>query len=338
MSRVQALNTFFSLHPVPLYRSAPDGTLLAGNEALAALLGFPNAQQMLAERERVYAYFADPEARNRWVDEIKETGVIFDFDVELLRMDGTSIWVRDTARAVRDKSGDVLYFEGSLVDVTDRIMLQRSKDIFVATVSHELRNPISVILGMSREIANDYEGFSETERREMIEIIAREADEASWLIDDLLVAHHNDPDQISVGIESFDLMSEIERVVDAFEGEVDLSRPSEAKAFADPGRTRQIVRNLLSNARRYGGEKVRISVTTGPEAVAVEVADSGGPIPPEYLDQIFTPFGKVPGTHHARSVGLGLTVCRRLAEVMNGTLTYHHENGWSTFRLELPAG
>ncbi len=338
MSRVEALNTFFSLLPVPLYRSAPDGTLLAGNEALAMLLGYPSAQQMLAERERVYTYFADPDARNRWVDEIKETGVVLDFDVELLRRDRTSIWARDTARAVHDESGKVVYFEGSLVDVTDRIMLQRSKDIFVATVSHELRNPISVILGMSREMANDYEGFSETERREMIEIIAREADEASWLIDDLLVAHHDDPDQISIGIESFDLLRELERVVDVFEGEVDLIGPEDAKASADPGRTRQIIRNLLSNARRYGGETVRISIATGEDQVTVEVADSGGPIPSEYLDQIFKPFGKVPGTHHARSVGLGLTVCRRLAEVMGGALSYQHEDGWSTFRLQLPAG
>lgn len=338
MSRVQALNTFFRLLPVPLYRSAPDGSLLAGNEALATLLGYPNAEQMLAEREIVYAYFADPEDRSRWVDEIKETGVVVDFDVELLRRDGTSIWVRDTARAVHDEAGELIHFEGSLVDVTDRIMLQRSKDIFVATVSHELRNPITVILGMGRELANDYDGFTDKERREMIEIIAREADEATWLIEDLLVAHHADSNEISIGIEEFEVLGEVRRVVDVFDGVVRIEGALDTRASADPGRTRQIIRNLLSNARRYGGEDIRLRVGNGTGTVVIEVADSGDAIPAEHLEQIFRPFGRVPGTQHARSVGLGLTVCRRLAEVMGGTLSYEHRDGWSSFILTLPAG
>lgn len=337
MSRVHALNTFFRLLPVPLYRSSPDGALLAGNEALAALLGYPDAAGMLAESEIVYTYFADPEARNRWVDEIRESGVVYDFDVELLRRDGASIWVRDTARVVRDESGEILYFEGCLIDVTDRIMLQRSKDIFVAMVSHELRNPISVILGLSSELAADYEGFSEDERREMVDLIAREADEASWLIEDLLVVHGTNSDGVSIGIESFDIMREIARVVEVIDADVDIEGEPPIVVQADPGRTRQILRNLLTNAVRYGGDHIRIVVRSNVDSVDIKVSDSGDPIPEAYLDQMFLPFGKVPGAHNSRSVGLGLTVCRRLAEVMNGSLVYSHQDGWSSFLLVLPA-
>ncbi|MDH3189380.1 MAG: HAMP domain-containing histidine kinase [Acidimicrobiia bacterium] len=335
MARVEALGAFFNLLPVPLYRSSPDGTLLAGNEALAALLGYPGAKQMLAERERVYNYFADPETRNRWVEQIRQHGVVRDFDVELLRRDGRSIWVRDTARAVHDDAGDVVYFEGSLVDVTDRIMLQQSKDLFVATVSHEIRNPIAAILGLGRELASDYDGFTDAERREMISIIAREADEASLLIDDLLVAHHTDPAQISVVPKSFDVSEEINRVVGA---DVQVDAPAGIEVFADPGRTRQILRNLLINAGRYGGPRIRVSVEDRGEQVTIAIADSGPPIADEYLDQIFQPYGRVPGGQHSGSAGLGLTVCRRLCELMNGSLSYRHTAGWSTFVLVLPAG
>lgn len=338
MSGIKSLRSFFNLLPVPLYRSAPDGSLLAGNEALASLLGYPGAEQMLAERKMVHAYFADPDARSRWVDQIAETGVVYDFDVELRRRDGTSVWVRDTARAVHNETGEILHFEGSLVDVTDRIMLQRSKEIFVATVSHELRHPISVILGMGHELDSQYDAFSELERREMIALIAREADEASWLIDDLLVAQHSSADQISVGIELFVVLPEIERVVDVLGANVDISCPPSTRVLGDPGRTRQIVRNLLSNAMRYGGDSIRIAVRTRGNVVSIDTSDNGEPIPSEYLEKIFLPFGTIPGTIHPRSVGLGLTVCRTLAEAMGGTLSYRHEGGWSTFCLELLAG
>ena len=337
MSGIESLGAFFSLLPVPLYRSAPDGTLLAGNEALASLLGYPGAEQMLAERDMVHSYFADPDARDRWVDAIEEAGVVYEFDVELLRRDGTSIWVRDTARAVHDEAGDVVHFEGSLVDVTDRIVLQRSKEIFVATVSHELRHPISVILGMGHELDARYDSFSEGERREMISLIAREADEASWLIEDLLVAQHSDSDQISTGIELFRVLPEIERVVDVLDADVTVVCPPSTRVLGDPGRTRQIIRNLLSNATRYGGDSIQLVVRTEGNVVLIEISDSGGPIPAEYLEKIFLPFGTVPGTIHPRSVGLGLTVCRRLAEAMGGTLSYEHQSGWSTFRLGLRA-
>lgn len=335
MSRVQALKTFFSLLPVPLYRSSPDGTLLAGNEALARLLGYESSEQMLTEREMVNSYFIDPEERRRWMEEISTSGVIYDFDVELQRRDGTSIWVRDTARVVVDEGGEVMYFEGALIDVTDRIMLQRSKDEFVATVSHEVRNPISVVLGMGRELANDYDSFSDEERREMVQLIAREADEASWLIDDLLVAHHADSNQVSFEIEPIDVLAEVERVVSVFDGSVRVDDVQDVKAMADSGRVRQIIRNLVSNARRYGGGDIRIGVLRVDETVIVEVSDAGGPIPVEYLDQIFKAFGRAPGAQHARSVGLGLTVCKTLAELMGGSLQYVHKGGRSCFRLAL---
>lgn len=336
MSRVQALKTFFSLLPVPLYRSSPDGTLLVGNEALARLLGYESSEQMLTERKRVNSYFINPEERNRWMEQISNSRVVYDFDIELQRRDGTGIWVRDTARVVTDENGDVIYFEGALIDVTDRVLLQRSKDEFVATVSHEVRNPIAVVLGMGRELANDYDSFSDEERREMIQLIAREADEASWLIDDLLVAHHADSNQVSFEIEPIDVLAEVERVISVFDGTVNLDGGHGVKAMADSGRVRQIIRNLVSNARRYGGGDIRIGILSVDETVVIKVSDSGGPIPPESLDQIFEPFGRAPGTQNARSVGLGLTVCKTLAELMGGTLRYAHEDGRSCFRLALP--
>ena len=94
----------------------------------------------------------------------------------------------------------------------DRIdSIQDVKDAFVATVSHELRNPISVLLGLAQELASDYEGFSDAERREIADVMARQADDASWLIEDLLVAHREDMSTVVVVTETFDVGDEVQR-------------------------------------------------------------------------------------------------------------------------------
>ena len=122
--------------------------------------------------------------------------------MQLSRPDGTTIWVRDSARAIRDDKGEIQYYEGSLIDVTDKFEASRAKDDFIATVSHELRNPLAAMLGLGQELADHYDTFTDEERRDMANMIARQADDASWLIEDLLVAYRDNMSQISVSMRS----------------------------------------------------------------------------------------------------------------------------------------
>jgi signal transduction histidine kinase len=106
--------------------------------------------------------------------------------------------------------------------------------------------------------------------------------------------------------------------------------------WADPTRLRQIVRNLITNAIRYGGEEITVAISaTGPKAT-IDVRDSGGPIPDSRVETMFDPFDHSDsGGRTPNSVGLGLAVARSLAQIMNGDLTYDYD-GWSVFHLELP--
>jgi PAS domain S-box-containing protein len=321
---------------VPLYRSAPDGALLAGNAALAQILGFESMEALRGHSGSVNTFYPDPGAREGWMETILAQGTAHDFDVELRRHDGQVVWVRDTARAVYDEEGGLRYFEGCLIDVTDRIRLERSRDQFIATVSHELRTPITAIFGLSTEMESAYASFEEEEKKEMIALVAREAEEASWLIEDLLVAHRADFADVKFSMDSFPIMDEIRRVADSVDSKFTISGEEGTVVTADPLRTRQIVRNLLTNAVRYGGSEASIEVEQAGDLVRVSVCDSGDPIDGATLQYIFEPFVGTP--QNSQSVGLGLWISRRLSELMGGSIHYNHDDVRSQFILTLPAG
>jgi PAS domain S-box-containing protein len=338
MNGFDELNSFFRRMPVALYRTSTTGELIAGNTALAGLLGYPTVEEMMAVLPTVETIYMDPAQRADWLERIGSEGVILDFDVQLARPDGTTVWVRDSARAIRDEKGQIMYYEGSLVDVTDKFEASRAKDDFIATVSHELRNPLAAMLGLGQELADHYDTFTDDERRDMANMIARQADDASWLIEDLLVAYRDNMSQVSVSIQELDVIKEIERVLEVVDYPIEV-RVFEGSSMimADPRRTRQILRNLVTNAMRYGGEVIQVNLTKTGDRIEVKVQDSGRPIPNADVERIFRAYERGRGTPHSGSVGLGLNVARRLARLMDGDLTYRHEDGWSEFVLSLPS-
>ena len=338
MTGIEELDELFRRMPVAIYRTSPGGELLAANTALANLLGFETvdeARKALASVETVYV---DSSERRRWLEAIEAAGVIYDFDVELMRPDGSTVWVQDTARVIRDHTGEIQYFEGALIDVTEKVRAKKAKDEFLATVSHELRNPIAVVLGLGEELANNYDSFSDDDRRDMANLIARQADDASWLIEDLLVAYRDDVSRVPVSVTDFDVVKACERVLEVVDYPIEIVVPEDAgRVRADPRRTRQIVRNLVSNALRYGGEKVLIRIEAVGDRVEVSVCDDGSPIEGSNIEKIFRPFETLGSERHPTSVGLGLPVARKLARLMDGDLTYRYADSMSCFVMSLPA-
>ena len=104
--------------PIGAYRSTPEGRLVTVNEALVKLLGYPDRATLLATP--VPAIYVDPRDRVRWQRLIERRGILTGFEVRWRRFDGTPIWVRESARAVRDVSGRVAYYEGTVEDVTEK--------------------------------------------------------------------------------------------------------------------------------------------------------------------------------------------------------------------------
>lgn len=217
--------------------------------------------------------------------------------------------------------------------------VSRAKDRFIASVSHELRTPLTGVIGFAQELRNNLAEISPGDLEEMIGLIAEQSLEVGNIVEDLLVAARADAGNLTVLASDVDLLTQVESVVGGFPEDTQRSivlTSGTAVAFADETRVRQILRNLLTNAMRYGGERIEVAVSNGP-AACLTVRDNGAGIPESQQKLIFEPYYRVhEKAGRPDSVGLGLTVSRQLARLMGGDLSYRYEGGWSVMELALP--
>ena len=220
--------------------------------------------------------------------------------------------------------------------------LTRSKDQFLASVSHELRTPLTGVLGFAELLRDGPDELSEEERRSMISSVAGEASDLAAIIDDLLVAARSELDLLAITRVPVSLRAQIAQVLEttdaSLRSRVELVGDPRQTAIGDPGRVRQIIRNLVTNAVRYGGDRIEIRFGVGDGMVRVEVADDGPGLERENWERIFEPYFRVHQGSDTQpaAIGIGLSVARHLARLMEGDLTYRREAGWSVFRLSLP--
>ncbi len=220
--------------------------------------------------------------------------------------------------------------------------LMRSKDQFVATVSHEIRNPLTVVLGFADELRDGLQRKGDLDSAELAELVGDQSREINNIIDDLLVAARAELGSMTVVPEIIDLGREVRTVVrgcvcvkdvrDAIALDLEV-----APVWADPSRVRQIIRNLLTNAIRYGGDSISVVVRSEEDVVTACVCDDGPGIPEEDRANVFEAYRQGhTNTPVSGSVGLGLNVSRELARLMDGDLVYSYVGGVSTFALTLP--
>lgn len=222
---------------------------------------------------------------------------------------------------------------------TDRLRATADeKDRFLATVSHELRTPLTVVSGVANELHDRPADFSAEENRDLLGMIVEQTDELAAIVEDLLIAARSDIGKIKITKQPVELCVEAVRAMDTA-GTNASTHGTPGVAIADDQRVRQILRNLLTNARRYGGPNIKVEYTNGPDWVAVTVADDGVGIPAAQRDSVFEAYESAhQDDRPVKSVGLGLYISRELANAMGGDLEYHRNQGWSRFTLRLPAG
>ena len=210
------------------------------------------------------------------------------------------------------------------------------KDRFLASVSHELRTPLTVVSGLAYELHDKLSQFTPVEREGLMDMLVEQTDELTGIVEDLLVAARSDIGSVTVHRQEVDLRCLVEQVMESTGIEAS-TRGDPGHALADPQRVRQILRNLLTNAKRYGGSKVRIDFAEGAGWTEVSVADDGMGIPVQKRRSVFEPYESAHApTTNVESVGLGLYISRNLARAMGGELEYAYDGEWSHFRLRLP--
>jgi len=218
-----------------------------------------------------------------------------------------------------------------------------ARDQFVASVSHELRTPLTGIMGLAIELWTGHDTYTREEIHEFLGLIASQSQDLSHIIEDLLVSARASNGALIVNAASILLDVEVKAVVTEHERYdsgmgIDISKMIlHQQAWADPIRVRQIIRNLITNARRYGGERVTAHTRVDRRSTYLSIRDDGAGVPSDRAEAIFDPYERAhTATGTTESVGLGLAVSRTLARLMGGDLTYRRDAGWTVFELSLP--
>lgn len=266
------------------------------------------------------------------------------YELRLNGKDGTLCTALSRGVPVRDEEGELVGYAGINLDISDRKEMEEAlrranaaKDEFLGFVSHELRSPLTAILGNAAILQRDpaVAGVDPAESaaeivqhaqrlQRLIEnmlILAREEIGRSWDLEPLLVQH-----AASAVVERHRANFPASPV------QLDLA-PALPPVLAEPTSFDQILSNLLSNAAKYSppGKPIDVALRCRDDAVVITVGDRGPGISPEEVDAVLQPFVRSQRTAGlAPGLGLGLAVCRRLAEAMGGSLFLRPRTGGGT--------
>jgi signal transduction histidine kinase len=203
----------------------------------------------------------------------------------------------------------------------------------VAAVSHEVRTPLTAVVGIAQELDANWASIPDETRHELVGLVAEQAADMTAIVEDLLTAAKAEQGKLTIDPQPVDLSDVVVSVMTQLRIEP-LPVSGSARAWADPQRVRQVMRNLVVNARRYGGKEIVLVCGTDGGHAFVEVSDNGSGVPMGQLEELFSPYA---GTDdRPDSTGLGLAFSRQLAVMMGGNLTYRREANRTVFRLTLP--
>ncbi|MBK7865057.1 MAG: response regulator [Archangiaceae bacterium] len=258
--------------------------------------------------------------------------------------------LRETHRRLSDSNKGVLALTSELEERADALRHNAEvKARLVANVSHEFRTPLHTVMGLSKLLLDPRGDALSDEQKKQVGFIRTAAEELSAMVNDMLDLSKTEAGKVTLKPERFtgpEFISSLRgmlRPLLTSDSKVSLEFESgdDVRLESDRGKVAQVVRNLVSNALKFTetGE-VRVSVKKAGDHVAFKVSDTGIGIAPENLEVIFEEFTQIdnPLQKKTKGTGLGLTLCRRLAEMLSGTLEVESQLGkGSVFTLTIPA-
>jgi PAS domain S-box-containing protein len=290
----------------------------------------------------------------------RESATGYDIEYRMIHEDGRIVWVNERAVVLKDSNGRPWVIQGVILDITDRktaeaeleLAWQREressehlrsldevKNLLLHAVSHDMRGPITAILGSALVLEDPGRALDDEKRGELMHAIAVSARKLNRLVTDLL-----DLDRLERGIvepnrRPTDVAALARRVV----GELGLDDratvdASPGEADVDPVHVERILENLLLNAANHtpAGTEIRVAVRREPDGVEIDVADRGGGVPVELREVIFEPFRQ---GGNGQGLGIGLSLVARFAALHGGRAWVEDaDGGGACFRVTLPRG
>ncbi len=271
--------------------------------------------------------------------------------------DGEYRWFLSRAMPIRNEAGEVLHWFGTNTDITEQRLAEdllretnRMKDEFLATLSHELRTPMSAILGWSQLLRKSSEGSISGDLVQGLEVIERNARLQSQIIDDLLDMNRIISGKIRLDMKTINLVDVARAAIDAIVPSAETRRLKLEPSFesdrmivrGDPNRLQQVFYNLLTNAVKFtpDGGSIRVFCGRVESSVEFRVTDTGIGIKREFLPHVFERFRQQDAstTRTYGGLGLGLGIVKHLVELHGGRVHVSSDgaNMGATFSVVLP--
>jgi two-component system CheB/CheR fusion protein len=339
--------------PDGIYFKDGRGRFIRVNAAMTRMLGITSAEEAIGKRAADFV--PDGSIRLDHPDERVLGGEAKRYELEEHEVPGMGArWFMTTRQPLRDPEGAIVGMFAVFRDVTEQKLAENEilaavekRDLFLAMLSHELRNPLAAIVTASRLL-----GGKQGDHKKEIEIISRQSRQMASLLDDLLEVNRITHNKIELERRVVDMREIIEEAVvvtaPLFESsrlELKVDLPSDPLwADVDPTRMQQVVVNILGNAAKYspeGGGTVELRAARERGEILIAVKDQGIGIEPEMTEKIFELFvqgGKTLARTDA-GMGVGLTLVRSLVTMHGGTVSAQSAGAGrgSTFTVRIPA-
>jgi PAS domain S-box-containing protein len=338
-----------------LWTNDVDGRMVGAQPGWAGLTGQTEAEyQGFGWASAVHPDDAQPTV-DAWLQAVAERRT-FVFEHRVRRHDGE--WRKFAIRAVPllEPDGTLREWVGVHIDITEALQAadalraaDRRKDEFLATLAHELRNPLAPIRTAAALLSQP--DLPSEKIAWLSDVISRQTGVLSRLLDDLLDTSRITSGRLKLRKERVAVDTLIQSAVESVRHLIDAKRHSLQVSLpgsplvleADPLRVLQILNNLLTNAAKYTdpGGTIRVQVTPVDQQIHIDVVDSGVGIAPESLPAVFEMFGQVFGSvdRSEGGVGIGLALTKNLVEMHGGSIRAFSAGlgQGSTFHLTLPA-
>ena len=298
----------------------------------------------------------------------QQNGTKYNEEYRVVYSDGQIEWISSEGRSYLDDDGNPREMMGTFRKITafklaaeelekvydrekkardEAVEANRSKDFFLAFVSHELRSPLNAILGWSKILLT--KEVDDATRKNALETIERSARVQTKLINDLVDSARVASGKLRLEFRPTNVYEVVRATIHSQKPTADLrnialdliSDNEEIAVFGDAGRLQQVFNNLLSNAIKFTpeGGAVTVLIRTGADAVAISVTDTGQGISADMLPNVFRQFSQGDeGKTHERGLGLGLSIVKILVGKHGGTVRAPSEGlgQGSTFTVSLP--